>query len=437
MQDVIHGEAAFLGMLLGAAMLSRDRARRWAAGGVVAFGVALAATRVGQRDSADVVTSADAVGFEVVNAGLLVLGILAAVTAIVRSEFPASAGRQWVGPVLLAVSVAAAVRSAGALLAVAGPFRAVATGLGLGVAAVALASIGRWLRLGAAVRWLDRQLLGRPVAPSRVLTETTARRRTAFAGLAGALAVAAGAHVAVVFLGAVVAAWAGYFALRAAGIARVAPVLPAVVFLLIPTYWLLATIAGPVGLSLSSLPMLPLSPAAELLLAAMLLAVCWAFAGLWPLHGQTPGVLLAPVGVLLLARVGLPALPAGMEHWRALAMPVLLLGIWHAALVERGRSPLLAVGGALLGLVTLTPEGRVGAAWLLGAALGLQLVDPHSGDDRSLLRVVRRAGWVAAGWGGLHALEGGFRTEVVYTVLAVAGAAHAITASEARSLDAR
>ncbi|MGH7527083.1 MAG: hypothetical protein ACREMX_10300, partial [Gemmatimonadales bacterium] len=52
-QDVIHGEAAFLGMLLGAAMLPRDRARRWAAGGVVAFGLALAATRVGQRDSAD------------------------------------------------------------------------------------------------------------------------------------------------------------------------------------------------------------------------------------------------------------------------------------------------------------------------------------------------------------------------------------------------
>lgn len=236
--------------------------------------------------------------------------------------------------------------------------------------------------------------------------------------LAGVVAAAAGPHLPVVVAGVIVAAWSGWLLRRGAGGPRL-PAAPVLTLLLLPAWWLMATIAGPEGLAVGTLPMLPISPAAERLLAPIFLVAAWATAGLWPLHRQVPAALLAPVGALLLARVVIPAVPDGLEHWRPLAMPLIVLGIWHAAL--SGRVTAVAVGLAWVGLLGASRAGLTGAALLLAGALTLELAR-HSGER---LRSWKPAVWVisalAGGAGAVLAIESGLRAEVVYTVLAVGG----------------
>ena len=200
----------------------------------------------------------------------------------------------------------------------------------------------------------------------------------------------------------------------------IAPLLTLV--LLLPAWWLMATIAGPEGLATGSLADLPWSPAAERLLAPVLLLAAWGMSGLWPLHQEEPAALTAPVAALLLVRVAMPAVPEGLDHWRALAMPVVLTGLWHGALARRWGE---AVAGlAWVGLVTVTPVGEVGGALLLLAGLGLELahrLPAQGGTIGPRLRPILRAGGaLVLATGALLAIEGGLRTEVVYTVCAVA-----------------
>jgi len=213
--------------------------------------------------------------------------------------------------------------------------------------------------------------------------------------------------------------WSAYFLFHPRG-SRPPPVTPSLTLLLVPVYWLLSTIAGPEGLSLATLPLVPLSPAAESLVAPALLLAGWSVAGLWPLHRQVPGALTVPLGALLIVRVALPLAPDGLEYWRPLAVPLVIAGIWHAAAVARW--PLLAAGTGFLGLAGLTPVGAMGAAWLLGSALVLELCSmlrlPAIAD-----RLARAATWIAGAWGGLLVLEGGLRGEVVYTALGAIGLA--------------
>jgi hypothetical protein len=237
--------------------------------------------------------------------------------------------------------------------------------------------------------------------------------------LTGTAAAALGPHVAVVFLGVVVAAWCAYVLFHATG-GRPWPVTPLLSLLLAPVYWLLATIAGPEGLGIAQLPRVPLSPAAESLVAPVLLLVGWSVAGLWPLHRQVPGALVGPIGALLIVRVALPLAPDGLEYWRPLAVPLLIAGIWHAAALARW--PLLAAGAGLLGVAGLTPAGASGAGWLLGSALALELCSMAS-LPAAALRLVRVAAWISGAWGGLLVLEGVLLGEVVYTALGAAGVA--------------
>ncbi|MBA3260650.1 MAG: hypothetical protein H0T68_14440 [Gemmatimonadales bacterium] len=228
---------------------------------------------------------------------------------------------------------------------------------------------------------------------------------------------ALGDQVALVFAGVVLAAWSAWLLQREVRRPRTYPVVPALSLLLIPAYWLLSTIAGPLGLAVSALPAIPLSPAAERLLAAALLLVAWALGGLWPVHRQVAGALIAPAGALLIYRVGAAAMPAGLAYWRAAIFPLLVIGIWHAALAR--RLELVAVGGGLLGMASLDRNGIAGAGWLLATAVGLEVLR-RTGVDGPL---ARSALIVTAAWGGLEAATGGLRTEVVYTVLAAGGAA--------------
>lgn len=238
--------------------------------------------------------------------------------------------------------------------------------------------------------------------------------------VAGTLLAAIGYHLALVCAGAIVTAWSGWLL---QGSARVRyPVGPALTLILLPAFYLLRTIAGPVGLAMPALREVPLSPAAEQLVSPAVLLVAYVLGGLWPFHRHVPGAWTASAGALLLFRVGWSAFPSGLAHWQTAVFPLLALGMWHAAWTR--RLSLVAVGGALLGVASLDPRGLAGAPWLLAAAIALELP-------------LHRRGLIAAGlgaWGGIEVATGGLRTETVYTVLAAAAVAVALIPPTGRSI---
>ena len=248
-----------------------------------------------------------------------------------------------------------------------------------------------------------------PVAPSPV-------GYPVFGVLLGTGLAALGPHLSLVFFGGVLAAWGGW-ALTSGTAKRPTPLGPAITLLLLPVYWLLTTIAGPVGLAMRSLPDVPLSPAAERLVSAALLIVTGAMSLLI-------GAAAAPAAAVLLTRVGMGSLPDGLEYWRTIAYPLLVIALWVAAF--RRRPDLVAVAGAFLGLLSLDRDGIAGGCILLVAALLLGLRRRYA-PDRGWVRVLL-AFLLASG--GLEALTGALRVEVFYSVLATLGVGVAlVTAS--------
>jgi hypothetical protein len=351
-----------------------------------------------------------------VTAALVLAALGLAVLAAVRSTRAGSDRGRLSGPVLLlagAIGLSAALTPTlagsppgGLLLALAGT---------AAVGGVLLA-IGRWVRFPQEDRV--------PTLPARELP--------AAGVILGSVAAALGPHLGVVVVGSVLAAWSGFLLNRRDGGSRV-PIAPLLALPLLAAWWLMATIAGPDGLGMATLPLVPLSPAAERMLAPVVLVAAWATSGLWPLHRQVPGGLLAVAGALLVTRVVVPAMPDGLGHWRALAMPLLVAGLWHAALSDRTAG--LAVGLAWIGLLGGTPSGKRGAALLLAAALLLEL-----GRRDGRLRRSRPA-WilvaVAASLGGMLAVEAGLRTETIYTVVGAAALIAALAARQAMTASVR
>jgi hypothetical protein len=407
-------QSGILLLVLGATLAAGSTARSAGALAAVAAGLALASLRAAPSPLPVPLQT----GFVSADAALLALAlVLGAAGAL-------AALRDWprtesvVGAAAMAAGVAA-VAWGGRVLAAGGqPGPFAAAGLIIAVAGVLLWFAGSRIHLpgpGDRIRPIS-------LGPA--------------AGLVlGALVVAAGRHLVAVFLGVMVTGWSGWRLQRAAGGSRV-PIAPVLTLVLLPACWLMATIAGPEGLRMATLGELPLSPAAELALTPALLLAGWAVSGLWPLHRQQPGPLSAVAGVLLVVRVAIPIMPEGLEHWRALALPVIVLGLWHAALSGRWSS--IAVALAWVGVLSPGRAGLTGAGLLLAGGLMLELAS-RLGPDHPGRTVARVAAGLAVSCGALLAVEAGLRVEVVYTVLAVGGlvaaagawaGTHAITASE-------
>ncbi len=395
-------EAGFYLMVAGAALVPEARARAAGALAAVAGGLALAGLHAALE------TAVLDPGFVSAESGLLLLSGLAGLIAAAREwrrggslpgyasaiAFVAGSGAMgWRGAGLLTVAT-----SGWTLLAI----------LALSGAGFLLLAAGRASRRGGATTTDGAGLWPLATVAGLIL---------------GTVAAAAGPHLAVVFLGAIAAGWAGHLLQRARGGSSVA-VSPALTLLLLPAWWLMAAIAGPEGLSVSALGALPVSPAAERLIAPCLLVAGWALAGLWPLHRQLRGALTAPAGALLVGRVALSVVPDGLDHWRPLAMPIVVAGIWHAALT--GRRPLLAVGLAWVGLLAPGGDGLLGASVLLIIAVVLELGGSAEGHDRRMDLGLRLAIGVAAGYGSLAVVQAALRGEVVYTALAAGGLIAAI-----------
>ncbi len=402
----------WLVLTLGAALLDDPRARRLSGTGLICLGLGLAAWRVGSGGP-DAPLDAPASlgpGFLVVNAGWLLLGVALQGRASALAWRGTRRAPAWLallfGTLLVGGACLEFVRAAG-IASSAGA----AIGLALGGALV-----GRLLRMAAATRigaGIGRGLFGEPSTP---MMAGAARPMRAVVVLAAVAAAALGPHLSVVVGGVIVGAVAA--AVQARQKSTLAAVLPLVT--LVPTYLLLSTVAGPDGLWIATLPMVPLSPAAESLVAPALLLAGWGLAGLWPLHRQPGGVLPALLGVLLVARVGVPLTPNGLEQWRPLLAPILCLGIWHAA--ARRHWSAAAIGAAWVGLVSATPVGLTGAALLLAAALAVELPGVAA-PSPSVRRAAVAVGMIFGGVGGLLVLEAGLGSEVVYTALGAAGLA--------------
>lgn len=387
-------ETGYTLIVAGAALLPNVRARATGVLAAVAAGLAVAGLRAAPGGAREP-------GFAAAGAALLLVGALLGAAAAVS-------GWRRGGSRLSGTAAVGLLAGAATLLWGGRTLLRDAPALSTGLAFVVVVAAGMILLVP-----------GRLARPGGDPGVTAHRPLAGIAGLlAGGLAVLAGPHLSVVFLGCIVAAWAGYLLQRAAGGSAV-PLAPALTLLLLPAWWFMATVAGPEGLGIAALGSLPLSPAAEQLLAPILLLAAWALAGLWPLQRQMPGPLTAPIGALLVARVARPAVPDGLEHWRALAAPLVVAGIWHAALT--GRLALLAIGLAWVGLLAPGGHGLAGAALLLAGALLLELARPFGAADPRRAVAVRLALGLATGCGALLAVEAALGGEVVYSVVAVAG----------------
>ncbi|MGH7514785.1 MAG: hypothetical protein ACREOQ_17910 [Gemmatimonadales bacterium] len=394
MQNVIHLECLLI--VLGVALLPAGRTRSLAACAAIGSGLALAGLRAGPAQPVATLPP----GFVAVEGALLVIGGLLALTSALAALRSARTPANVVGSAALAGGGLGVVLSGGRYL-IAAPTGA------LLIAVIVIAGVGALLvAAGRLVRAAVPQ--DRPQSPPIAL---------ALIG-GGALLAAVSSSTGGVFVGCMLAAIGGWLISRPSA-TRNLPVAPMVVLLLLlPAWRLMATIAGPEGLSIGALPDLPWSPAAERLLAPVLLLAAWVMSGLWPWHRQEPAALTAPVAALLVARVAIPAVPDGLDHWRALAFPLVMLGLWHGVLTRRRAES--ASGLAWVGLVTATPVGQAGGALVLLAGLALELAERLPARVKWAAPGVRAVATVVLSTGALLAIEGGLQTEVVYTVLAAA-----------------
>ena len=403
--------AGMLCLALAAALLPGDRERRLAAAGLLILGLALAAWRAGSPPGLEPAPPVGlGRGFLVGNGGLLLAGAGLVCAALLRSSperlrawarLLGALGMVLLGPVLIS------------FLRAGGPPRGLASALGLTLVGAAVTVGARASVSSEPVRAVARRLAPAPLAT--VFLPWPGARRTLPLLAACLVVTLAGSHVVAVFGGVMVATWAAWLAFHPPG-ARPLPVAPTLTLLLLPACWLLATIAGPVGLGIALLPQVPLSPAAELLLTPALLLAGWATAGLWPLQRQLPGALLAPAGALLLARVAHPLAPGGLEYWRPLAVPLLVLGLWNAA--AWGRWPLVLAGTSILAVAGGTTVSIAPWAVLLAAGLALELTEAMMFSRRPAM-LVRAVIWALVTWSGVRVLEAVLRGEVVYTTVGI------------------
>jgi len=392
-QDVIQPQ--FLALVLAAPLLPPGRGRALAAVGAIAAGLALAGLHAGIEVPAAALPTAFLAVQSALFAGGAILGIAAAVEGSLAARGSrarlAGAGLAAVGGIGVGLSATRYLRASALVPLVFG-------GLAMGAIGLALLWAGTRLRPSSGP---SDDLLTRPAGLIAIGT--------------GALMAAASPWSGPILLGAVLAAAGGWMCARSRD-ARRLPLAPALTLALAPAWWLMRTIAGPEGLATASLPDLPWSPAAEQLLGALLLLAAWAMSGLWPLHREEPSLLTSPVAALLIARVALPAFPDGLDHWRALVMPLVLIGGLHGVLTGHRSEALTAL--AWVGLAAATAQGEVGAGLVLVGALILEAGERLGTRVDVVARLIAA---LAIGTGALLVTEAGLRTEVVYTVCAVAG----------------
>ena len=236
--------------------------------------------------------------------------------------------------------------------------------------------------------------------------------------LSGLVLASAGPHLLVVELGIALAVLHGVrVTLRSRRLLWLLPLAAGTVLIGVACFLLLA-ILGAQGGPMVLLPEGPFSPAAERLLVMLLGAGSLLLAGLPPLHRAPWGLDLAPLGAIVLVRIGLAALPGGVLDWHTLALLLLALSICGVGAMRRW--PALSVAAGLIGLWSGVPAGALAAqvlvlwGWLMeqGRAGRLGRLPRLPARWRGLLLVV-------PGLAARPALQAALGAEVVISVLAL------------------
>ena len=190
--------------------------------------------------------------------------------------------------------------------------------------------------------------------------------------------------------------------------------MPLLLFLLlVPALWLMLTVAGPGGVSLHGLRDVPLSSAAETVLAVLLLPATLVLAAVFPFGPVARGPRFAPVGALLLVVVVVPLLGEGLEHWRSVYAGWLAIG----ALVTAWKAQWPRVL-ACAGLFAIACGN--GSVWWAGTLLTV-IASLLSWWPTMHEQAVRLA-MLAAAACGIVALQTTLGVEVVYSVAMVIAA---------------
>lgn len=427
----------FLLTLAAALLVPGVRWRALALLGAIATGLAgvafvhrLGAGPVGEL-AARVAERGAPLTFLQINGGLLLLGtvlvLLGALLALVASGWRSPSGVLASGFAL----IAAAGGSAG-LLALApyigwGPLAGWA--IGLAVAALILGILARAARAGEPFRRLDRHLLEtRP--PHPILVPSSLGEVIWLGGLlvSGVVALAAPTLRATT-LAIAVAAVASHVLLRRSRSGSPIPVPVLLALFLVPVVTYFTAIAGNPNPALHDLAQAPFSPAAEVRIFPWVALAAFGLAGLWPLHGLVLP-LVAPLAGVVLIRLGTGPLPDGAEHWAPLAMPVLVIGAWHAAatinpqVITRRTAALLVAGGLAGGLAGA--DGITGAWYLLATALVLPWLVLSAEFLRRIPLRLGMLAWLVPGYAGWLVAQAGLNRQVTYTVLLVAAVAVAV-----------
>jgi hypothetical protein len=222
-------------------------------------------------------------------------------------------------------------------------------------------------------------------------------------------------HLTTVLGGALVAVIATFTTSRQGG--RPAwGLLPAAALLFLILLWS-RHLSGPLGGWIPGLIDGPFSPRAAQLLAAMAAMALVPLAGLWPLHGVSVPVLLAPVVVAVGGVFAALLIPDGIQWWQPILAPLAVVAMAHAIARRLPAQFLMAAG--VFGLWTGTLAGAFGGAVLVMSAWALVMVPGSWAARLPVTPVGARLLWLPSVAGAIALLQGAITTEVTYTLAAV------------------
>jgi hypothetical protein len=408
-------------LLAAAAALAGGRPARLLGAGILALAFGTASARVALQLGPDSILTIDllrplAASARAVDGGLVASGLLAAASALPGALRHVSTIRQWALALLLLAGLVMSADASTDLMRSgnwATTLAVVVIVAGIGLLALRVQVHDQWHGFA---RRLRHALWGPQHAPR---PSGGATPWLGIAALGVVLSIAA-PHALLMLVGAMLAAIAGHIGFRRLGAVGRLPLLPlATVPLLLVVAYYLRLIAGPVGLWVEAFPEVPLSPAAQVMLAPWLIAAAGLFAGPIVLRRWLPGSALALVGVALLLRIGHPLFGDAFPGWETLFIPVGVLMLWLAALAG-AWNPAAGIAAWTVALV-VAPAAPAGAWCLAVAALALALLRRTANRrGASLVLTLLAAGCGAAGTAA--ALAALLQHQVVYAGAAAVAA---------------